>query len=48
MNHHAGAAASSRMSGVGDGNEIFPVAIFRFNEEHINEAMEALRALVSA
>jgi quinol monooxygenase YgiN len=44
----AAAAGSTQASAAAPGNDIFHVAIFRFAKEHLDEAIAALRALVSA
>jgi quinol monooxygenase YgiN len=45
----AAAAASSRANAAtGGGDAVFHVAIFRFDKEHVNEAMAALHTLASS
>jgi quinol monooxygenase YgiN len=44
----AAAAAASSRAGAAGGDEIFHVAIFRFANEDLNDAMAALRALAAA
>jgi quinol monooxygenase YgiN len=44
----AAAAASTQASAAAGRSDIFHVAIFRFPQEHVNEAMTAFRELASA
>lgn len=44
----AAAAASPQASAAAGGGDIYHVAIFRFAEESVNDAMAAFRALASA